>query len=273
MDNELLSQVIDYGVKIVGVLIALWIASRIAAWIERRVKVTLEARNFDKALTLFFASLARWTLLISAVLACLGVFGIEPTSFAAILGAAGLAIGLAFQGTLSNFSAGVMLLTFRPFSIGDYVKTSGQEGVVAEIGLFVTAIDTVDNRRIIVPNSAVVSGTIENVTFHDARRVDINVGVAYDADLQAARKVLDTAAAAVEGRHPEKGHQIFLVKMNDSSVDFQVRIWCATADYWAVWDRTTLAVKQALDSAGISIPFPQMDLHVKELPSPTRIGA
>lgn len=275
MDQELLGQIIDYGVKIVGVLFALWIASRLAAWVERKVKSTLQARKFDEALSVFFASLARWTLLVTAVLACLGVFGVETTSFAAIIGAAGLAIGLAFQGTLSNFAAGVMILTFRPFSIGDYVKTGGQEGIVAEIGLFVTAIDTLDNRRIVVPNSAVVSGVIENVTHHGARRVDIDVGVSYDADLDETRKVLDAAATAIEGRLEDRGHQIFLKELGDSSVNFQVRVWCKTSDYWDVWDRTVLGVKKALDEAKIGIPYPQMDLHVQKLPAkpPMRLGA
>jgi len=252
---------IDYGVKIIGVFIGLWVAFRLAGWVEKLVVNNLKKRSFDEALTLFFGSLARWGLIILSVIALLGIFDVQTTSFAAVIGAAGLAIGLAFQGTLSNFSAGVMLLTFRPFSIGDYVKSGGQEGVVAEIGLFVTALDTLDNQRVILPNSAVIGGNIVNVTHHDARRVDINVGVAYGADLKQVRDVLDKAAASVEGRI-DKGHQIFLASMGASSVDFQVRIWCKTSDYWDVWDRGTQAVKEALDGAGISIPFPQMDVHL-----------
>ncbi len=259
--NEMVPTLIDYGVKIIGVLIGLWVAFRVAAWLETLVVKNLKKRKFDEALTLFFGSLSRWGLILLSVIALLGIFGVETTSFAAVIGAAGLAIGLAFQGTLSNFSAGVMLLTFRPFSIGDYIKSGGQEGVVAEIGLFVTALDTLDNQRVILPNSAVISGNIVNVTHHDARRVDINVGVAYDADLKQVREVLDKAAGSLEGRI-EQGHQIFLASMGASSVDFQVRIWCKTSDYWDVWDRGTQAVKEALDQAGISIPFPQMDVHL-----------
>ena len=259
--NEMVPTLIDYGVKVLGVLIGLWVAFKIASWLEKQVVKNLTKRKFDEALTLFFGSMCRWGLIMLSVIALLGIFGVETTSFAAVIGAAGLAIGLAFQGTLSNFSAGVMLLTFRPFSIGDYIKSGDQEGIVAEIGLFVTALDTLDNQRVILPNSAVISGNIVNVTHHDARRVDINVGVSYGADLKQVREVLDKAAGGLEGRI-DKGHQIFLASMGASSVDFQVRIWCKTSEYWDVWDRGTQAVKEALDEAGISIPFPQMDVHL-----------
>ncbi len=264
-----LNQIIDYGTKVVGVLIAIWLAFKLAAWVETKVTGILKQRKFDEALSLFFGSLARWLLIVMAVTGCLGVFGVDTTSLAALIGAAGLAIGLAFQGTLGNFAAGVMILTFRPFGIGDYIKVGGEEGVVAEIGLFVTAIDTLDNRRVIIPNSGVTAGNIENVTHNDFRRVDIDVGVSYGADLDAARKALDAAATGVEGRDPERGHQIFLKGLGDSSVDFQVRVWCKTSIYWDVWDRTVEAVKKTLDSNEVEIPFPQMDLHVKDMPANT----
>lgn len=269
MSDEMITELSTIGAKVLGVLLAIWLAFRLARWLESRVTATLEARNFDKALSIFFGSAVRWLLIVMAILGCLGVFGVETTSFAAVIGAASLAVGLAFQGTLSNFSAGVMILTFRPFSIGDYIKVAGQEGNVAEIGLFVTSIDTLDNRRVILPNSQVIAGTIENVTHHEVRRVDIDVGVAYGADLDQARKVLDGAATGIEGRHPEHGHQIFLKGLGDSSVDFQVRVWCKTEDYWDVWDRTVDAVKKGLDSEKVEIPFPQMDLHVKDMPANT----
>lgn len=260
--KELTPVLIDYGVRVVGVLFALWVAFRLARWIEGRVVSGLKKRDFDESLTLFFGSLTRWGFIAAAVLACLGVFGIETTSFAAILGAAGLAIGLAFQGTLSNFAAGVMLLTFRPFKIGDLVQLSGQLGVVAEIGLFTTALDTLDHRRIVLPNSTIVGATIENLTHNAKRRVDIDVGVDYGADIQAVRKVLEEAAANVPGRDPELGHQVIVLSLGASSVDWQVRVWCETDAYWDVWDATITTVKKALDDAKISIPFPQMDVHL-----------
>ncbi|MCH9687488.1 MAG: mechanosensitive ion channel family protein [Deltaproteobacteria bacterium] len=253
---------LDYGVRVIGVLLGLWIAFRLARWVETRIIKGLEKRNFDQALTLFFGSIVRWVLIIAAVLACLSVFGIETTSFAAILGAAGLAVGLAFQGTLGNFSAGVMLLTFRPFKIGDLIKVADQLGVVAEIGLFTTSIDTLDHRRVIIPNGTVIGGTIENLTHNAKRRVDIDVGVDYGEDLDKVRELLEAAAAGIPGRDSEEGHQVILLKLNDSSIDWQVRVWCSTDDYWDVWDATVLAIKKALDKGGISIPFPQMDVHL-----------
>lgn len=252
---------VGYLVRIVGVLVALWIAFKIAGALERRIRAVLEGRNFDQALCRFFASIVRWLVILAAVIGCLGVFGIETTSFAAVLGAAGVAIGLAFQGTLSNFSAGIMILTFRPFTIDDYIKAASTEGIVAEIGLFVTELNTLDNRRIFVPNSEVIGGIIENYTRNPVRRVDIDVGVAYEDGLERTRQVLSEAAAAVPGRDPGKGHEIFLKGLGESSVDWQVRVWCKAADYWDVWDATTHATKSALDKAGLTIPFPQLDVH------------
>ena len=267
MSDEMITEISTVGAKVLGVLIAIWLAFRLAKWVENKVTSTLKAKKFDEALSIFLGNAARWLLIIMAILACLGVFGVQTTSFAAVLGAASLAVGLAFQGTLSNFSAGVMILTFRPFSIGDYIEVGGEEGNVASIGLFVTALDTLDNRRVIIPNSAVIAEKIENRTHHEVRRVDIDVGVSYGSDLDKARTVLNAAAEKVEGRHPEKGHQIFLKGLGDSSVDFQVRVWCNTGDYWDVWDRTVEAVKKALDAEKVEIPFPQMDLHVKDMPA------
>ncbi|MGB1274354.1 MAG: mechanosensitive ion channel family protein, partial [Nannocystaceae bacterium] len=178
---------IGYGVRLLGALFALWLSFKISAWVKRKIVSNLEARKFDITLSRFFGNLGRYLILIAAILACLGLFGIETTSFAAILGAAGLAIGLAFQGTLSNFAAGVMIMVFRPFSIGDYIKVGDLEGTVHEINLFVSSLDTLDNRRLIVPNSSITSGAIENYTANDLRRVDICVGVDYGANLAEVR--------------------------------------------------------------------------------------
>jgi small conductance mechanosensitive channel len=269
--KEMTPMLVGWGVKVVGVLIALWVAFRVAGWMERRLVAGLVARKFDAALTKFFASMARWLLIAAAVLACLGVFGVDTTSFAAVLGAAGLAVGLAFQGTLSNFSAGVMLLTFRPFDIDDLVKLSGQLGTVKEIGLFTTTVDTVDNRRVIIPNGKVIGDIIENLTANDRRRVDINVGTQYSADLNAVREILEGAASQVAGRDETHGHAVVLLELGESSINWQVRVWCKTEIYWDVWQATILGIKQALDTAKIGIPFPQRDLHLVDMP--TKPGA
>lgn len=258
----------SWGVKVVGALLGIWLAFRLGAWIDRRVSSTLQARNFDAALSKFFASMARWLLIFTAFLSIAGIFGIPTTSFAAVLGAAGLAIGLAFQGTLGNFASGVMLLTFRPFDIGHAVKIAGESGVVREIGLFTTTIDTFDNRRVIIPNGKVASDTIVNITVNEYRRVDINVGTDYGADLVAVRAALEKAAAGIEGRDEERGHQVIVLEFGDSSINWQVRVWCKTPEYWNVWERAIFAIKAALDEAEIGIPFPQRDLHIIDMPEP-----
>lgn len=253
---------IGYALRTVGVLLALWVAFRVAAWVERRLRGTLDARGVDAAIAAFVANTARWVLVAATVVACLGAFGIPTTSFAALIGAAGLAIGLAFQGTLSNVASGVMLLTFRPFGIGDVVNIAGDTGKVVQIGLFVTVIDTPDNRRIIVPNSSVTGGRIENLTANEFRRAEVVVGVDYTADLQETRVTLEDAAQAVPGRDEERGAQVVLDNLGDSAVVWKVRVWCKTADFWPVQEAATAAVKAALDAKGIGIPFPQLDVHL-----------
>jgi len=266
--TELIEQAIplltSYVVRIVGVLFVFWIATRIARWLERLVVRRLKERDFDPALTGFVGSLVKWLVIIGAALSCLSVFGVETTSFAAVLGAAGLAVGLAFQGTLGNFAAGVMLIVFRPFKVGDVVSAAGQTGKIVDIGLFTTTFDTPDNRRITVPNTEVAGKTIENLTHHDERRVDIDVGVDYGADIDETREVLERALKKVEDRIEAGSHQIFLAGLGASSVDWKVRVWAKTPDYWAVWEQTVRAIKLELDQAKIGIPYPNMEVHLHQ---------
>jgi small conductance mechanosensitive channel len=263
--NAILEKVIElattWGIRIVGALFALFLAWVISAWARRRVLRVLEKRSFDPALSKFAASLLRYTILVAAVLGVLGVFGVETTSFAAVIGAAGLAVGLAFQGTLSNFAAGVMLLIFRPFKIGDFVSVAGIMGVVQEIDLFTSNITTVDNRLLVVPNSKIFGEVIENFTHHDVRRCDVAVGVEYDADVDKTREVLEAMAPNIPGVLADPAPQIFLAELGASSVDWQVRVWCKTDDFWDVHQATVRAAKAALDEAGLAIPFPQVDVH------------
>lgn len=266
LSPELIAQGTDYAVRIVGVLALLVVARIVANWVSRLVMTGLERSNFDETLTKFFGNLARYAILVLAVLACLGVFGVQTTSFAAVIAAAGFAIGLAFQGTLGSFSAGVLLLTFRPFRVGDYVKLGGEEGTIEEIGLFVTTLNTLDNRRIIVPNSEAAGGTIENMTAHPHRRVDVNVGTEYPADLREARAALQTVIDGEPARvdvEAEDSH-VYLLELGESSINWQVRVWVKPEDYWDVRERVTEGAKDALDRAGIGIPFPQMDVHLKQ---------
>jgi len=266
--NAFLEKVIElattWGIRIVGALFALLLAWIVAAWARRRTLRVLEARAFDPALSKFFASLLRYAILVGAVLGVLGVFGVETTSFAAVIGAAGLAIGLAFQGTLSNFAAGVMLLVFRPFRIGDFVAVAGIKGTVQEIDLFTTDLTTVDNRRLVVPNSKIFGEVIENFTHHDTRRVDVSVGVEYGADVDRTRAVLEAMVPSIPKVLQDPAPQVFLAELGASSVAWQIRVWTRTDDFWDVHQATVRAAKAALEAAGLTIPFPQVDVHLDE---------
>jgi len=261
MMQSLAPWLLAFAMQAVGVLVLLFVAWMAAGWARRVTRRGLERAGIDVTLTKFFGNLARYIILTAAVLMALSLFGIETTSFTAVLAAAGFAVGLALSGTLSNFAAGVMLLTFRPFKVGDVVSVGGVTGKVNEIELFTTTLDTPDNRRFIVPNGTVFGSTIENITFHPVRRVDVAVGTDYGADLAHARAVLEGIARqhnAVEDREP----QVLLVGLGDSSIDWQVRAWCKTEDYFGALDALTHAVKDGLDAAGIGIPFPQRDVHI-----------
>ena len=251
-----------WGIRVVGVLVALFLAWIFAGWTRRAILRALEKRKFDATLGKFFANLVKWAILAGAILGCLGVFGIQTASFAAVIAAAGLAIGLAFQGTLANFAGGVMLLVFRPFKVGDLVKVAGEIGFVEKIELFSTVLRTPDNRYIIVPSKAIFGSTIENLTYHPTRRVDIPVGAEYSADIDKTREALEGCVKNIPKALEEPAAQIFLKELGGSSVDWQVRVWCNTEDYWDVYQATIRAAKMALDEAGIGIPFPQMDVHL-----------
>ena len=259
--GELMMKFLPPVIGVLALLIASWV---ISGWVGRQATRSLIRAKVEKTLAGFLGNVIRWSLMVLGLIACLSVFDVETTSFAAVIGAAGLAIGLAMQGSLSNLSAGVMLLIFRPFKVDDVVVIGGQLGKVADIELFNTMIDTFDNRRVVLPNKNVFGETIENLTFHGTRRVDICVGVEYSADLDRTRTVLTEAAMGVAARLDDPPVQIILLNLGDSSIDWQVRIWTATETYWDVLDAGTRAVKMALDAAGIGIPFPQMDVHLPD---------
>lgn len=240
-------------------LIVTLVAAKVAASVTR--KAATKAR-VEVTLARFFGTVARWGVILLGGIAILGNLGIETASFAAVIAAMGFAIGLALSGLLGNVSAGIMLLIFRPFKVGDYVNAAGVAGTIDEVGLFTTAFDTPDKRRIIVPNGKIFGDTIENVTHHPIRRIQVDVGTAYDADIDRTRQVLEDAVKGVEGILEEPAPAIYLDVMGDSSIAWAVRVWSKTEDFWAVRERTTRAVKYALDNANISIPFPQMDVHI-----------
>ena len=260
--DSLMPMVISYGTRILGVLFLLWVSVRIANGLQDRLTRVLKGREFDETLSIFFGTLVKWTVMVAAGLACLSIFGIETTSFAAIIGAAGLAIGLAFQGTLANFAAGVLILTFRPFKVGDVVGVAGQKGTITEVGLFTCALDTVDKRRFIIPNKIVMDAVIENVSHHQVRRFTVDVGVDYSASIPETRAALTRAAESVSKRDTSQDYAVFLDKLADSAVTWQVRIWAEGPNYWGAYEEAVEAVKRELTDAGIGIPFPQIDVHL-----------
>lgn len=255
----------QYGIEVLKVLLILIVAWFVAGWAGGVLTRGLRKAKVEETLTLFFGKLARWGIMIMAILACLQRFGINTTSFAAVIAAAGFAAGLAFQGTLANFSSGVMLLIFRPYKVNDYVEIGGQEGYVREIDLFTTEVDTRDNRRIVIPNSKIFGEIILNYTHNPERRVDVDVGVHYKEDIDRTRQVLFDAAMETTGRLPNRDPEIVLVSLGASSVDWQVRVWCKPKDYWQVRENALVVSKKALDAAGLVIPFPQLDVHLDRL--------
>jgi len=258
----------NVGFPLVKVLILLVAVFVISGWAKRLVMGASRRAKVDETLSRFFGSMTRWGVLLLGVLAILETFGVSTTSFAAVIAAMGFAVGLALSGTLGNFAAGVMLLIFRPFKVGDVVSAAGITAKVHEIELFTTVFDTPDNRRIVVPNSSIFGSNIENITFHPKRRVDVAVGTEYSADLDRTREVLMEVARDVEGRLPEEDPVVYLNELGSSSINWAIRVWTTTADFWAVRERLTRNVKVALDNAGIGIPFPQMDIHLDRTDQP-----
>ena len=234
----------------------------VAGWVSKLTGKAVRRAKVEETLARFLSNIARYIVLIAGGVAILGTLGVETTSFAAVIAAVGFAIGMAMSGMLGNIASGVMLLLFRPFKVGDVVSAGGTTGKIFEIGLFTTIFDTPDNRRIIVPNNEIFGGTIENVSHHATRRVAIDVGTDYGADIDKAREVMLAAAKATENVLGDPEPAVVLTGLGGSSIDWSVRVWVNAADYWGVMDALTRNVKYALDEAEIGIPFPQMDVHI-----------
>lgn len=256
LSPEIFSLILDWALRIVGVIVILFVAFVVAKWLQTKVRTRLEHSKVDKTIARLLGTLVRWIVLLLAFVGCLGLFGIETTSFAAVLGGSVLAIGLAFQGTLSNVAAGAMLLVFRPYRVDDWVTLDGVSGTVYELGLFTTTLDTPAGVRYIVPNNKAFGTTIENVSILPERRVEIAVGVDYGADIDQTRKVLFDAVAKLEHVIGEPG--IFLDSLGDSSVNWKVRAVCKNEHYWGLYEEVIRAVKMSLDEAGIDIPYPHI---------------
>jgi small conductance mechanosensitive channel len=253
--------VIPWGIKIVFALVIFYVGRMVVSVVVKSIKKLLNSRGMDEILVSFLTSIIRWVLLLFVIIAALSQLGINTTSLVALLGAAGLAIGLSLQSSLSNFASGVMLIIFRPFSKGDFVEAGGATGVVQSISIFTTTMTTPDNKVVIVPNGSILGNNITNFSAKDTRRVDMVFGISYDDDIRKAKQILEEIIAADDRVLDEPAPVIALSELADSSVNFIVRPWAKSSDYWALlWD-TTETVKLKFDEAGVSIPYPQMDVH------------
>ncbi|MDF2154096.1 small-conductance mechanosensitive channel MscS [Vibrio sp. CAU 1672] len=257
--------IIQYGVNIVSALLILFIGNIIVKAVAGSVAKVLDKKNMDKAVVEFIHGLVRYLLFVIVLIAALGRVGVQTASIVAVIGAAGLAVGLALQGSLSNFAAGVLIVAFRPFKSGDYVEVGGVAGSVEAIQIFQTVLKTPDNKMVVVPNSGVIGGPITNYSRHATRRIDLVIGVSYQADLQKTKQVIRETLEKDSRVLKDPDMTIGVLELADSSVNFVVRPWVNTADYWAVYFDSMQAIKEALDANGIEIPFPQMDVHLNKV--------
>ncbi|MEM6366248.1 MAG: mechanosensitive ion channel domain-containing protein [Planctomycetota bacterium] len=254
--KNLLPACIGLAVLFCGYFVARYLSRVISKPIRERI---------DETFGRFIGTAIFYTVMVGLIAAVASKLGAPLGGLAAVLAAAGFAIGLAFQGTLSNFAAGVLMIVFRPFKVGDVVNIAGVAGKVNEIDLFTTTLDTPDNRRLIIPNSSVSSSTIENISFHKHRRVEVVVGVDYNASIEATREALQAAVDVFvrETIHGEdRGAAVLMSNLGDSAVEWKVRMWVNSSDYWGMLESLTCEVKRQLDQAEIGIPYPQMDIHV-----------
>lgn len=253
---------VAYGIKIVGAILIFWIGKRVARSLGNFAQSAMEKYHVDETLTKFTASGVYYGLLVVVIMAAISHLGVETTSFMAILGAAGLAVGLALKDTLSNVGAAVVILVFRPFKVGDVVEAGGATGTVESISLFTTTISPVDNRTVIVPNSAITAGNIINFSNKPVRRIDHAVGIGYDDDIKKAKAVMYEVIKNDPRTLDDPAPLVAVTDLGESSVNFTVRAWVASGVYWEAYFSLIEELKIALDANGITIPYPQMDLHL-----------
>ena len=251
-----------YGLQIVGAILILVVGRWVAKLLKNVVRRMMEKSKSDPTLVAFVVNLTYIALLTFVIIAALSQLGVQTASFIAVVGAAGLAIGLALQGSLANFAGGVLLLIFRPFKTDDVIEAAGVLGVVEEIQLFTTTLKTPDNKKVIIPNAKLTGDNITNYSAKKVRRVDMTVGVSYEADLKKTKEVLRDVLAADERILEDPAPTIGVVELGDNSVNFVVRPWTETPNYWDVYFDTMQAIKERLDAEGIGIPFPQTDVHL-----------
>lgn len=258
--------VLGFLLDLLWIVILLVVGTKLIKFAVKMLKSIMQKSNVEQGVVTFLSSLAKYALYFVLGMLILSQFGVTSASVIAVLGSAGLAVGMALQGSLSNFAGGVLILLLKPFVVGDYIVENGggQEGTVAEIGIFYTKLLTVDNKAIYLPNGALSNNSIVNVSAMSKRRVDIEVGVSYSSDLSKVKAILTDIATNEEARLENEDMNIFVSSLGDSSVNMGVRIWVNSGDYWTAKWRMTEEIKLALDKNGIEIPFPQVDVNLKK---------
>jgi small conductance mechanosensitive channel len=255
--------VVRYGMKFIMAMVVLIVGLFVIRWITRAVVRMMKKGNVNPSLIPFLKTLINMLLKVMLVISVMGMVGIQMTSFIAVLGAAGLAVGLALQGTLQNFAGGVMILLFKPYEVGHFIEAQGYMGTVMEIQIFTTVLTTPDNRKVIIPNSPLATGSIINYSAMPERRIDFSFGIGYGDDIDKAKGILLGIAQNDERVLKEENPPVVMVEaLGDSSVNLKLRTWVKSEDYWSLFFDTTETVKKKFDAAGISIPFPQRDVHL-----------
>ena len=277
MNEEQLTQLRDYGgqfieliktqgaefaINLVTAILIFYIGKWIIGLLVGALRKLMEKNDVDATLTSFVSNLVRMTLLVFVIIAAITQLGVPSAQFVAVVGAAGLAVGLALQGSLSNFAAGVLIVLFRPYKVGDFVEAAGISGAIEQVQILTTILKTPDNKKIIVPNGQIMDSIITNYSANDVRRVDMVIGVSYDDDLDKVRRTLEELVAAEDRILDDPACTIAVSELGDSSVNFVLRPWVKTADYWGVHFDMTEAIKKRFDKEGISFPFPQQDVHL-----------
>ncbi len=253
---------IDFAVNLITAILIFYIGKWIAGVIARALRTVMEKNDVDATLTSFVSNLVRMTLLVFVVIAAITKLGVPSAQFVAVVGAAGLAVGLALQGSLANFAAGVLIVLFRPYKVGDFVEAAGISGSIEQVQILTTILKTPDNKQIVVPNSQIMSSIITNYSANPTRRVDMVVGVSYSDDLDKVKAILEELVAADDRILKDPACTIAVSELADSSVNFVLRPWVNAADYWGVKFDLTETIKKRFDDEGISIPFPQQDVHL-----------
>jgi small conductance mechanosensitive channel len=262
--TEMYRYLTEYGLQVLGAILIFVVGKWLARFLSQLLEKALIKSKVEATIAKFVKNIANIALLVFVVIAALNRLGVETTQFAVVMGAAALAVGLALQGSLSNFASGFLMILFRPFRVGDVIEAAGVLGKVEEIQIFTTVVNTPDNVRVIIPNGQITGGNIKNYTSNENRRVDLVVGVSYDDDLKKAREVIEGVLASDERILEEPALTVAVSELGDSSVNFVVRPWVKPSDYWDVYFDMTAKVKVALEENGLSIPYPQRDVHMKD---------